>query len=250
MRLGQLARKLALRPTEIVSFLAENNVQIDDGSNTRLDDGHVALVLQKFAPARFEEREQEQPAETTSEAEDGGQPEETDSAQPAGEESIPPSPTATEENLHEEGKPELIKAPKVELSGLKVIGKIELPEVKKKPEPKEEVQAEGDQPSPEKVRQPDHRRAYQPKKEFERRPAKNPIAMQREREAQEEEKKRRAATEREKEQKKKNYFKKVKAAAPTKSAGYMKESVEEMSEKELEETPKTWIGRLMKWFRT
>ena len=55
MRLAQLARKLVIRPTVIVEFLIEHNIQIEDGSNTRLEDDHVALIMQKFAPARAAE---------------------------------------------------------------------------------------------------------------------------------------------------------------------------------------------------
>ena len=55
MRLAQLARKLTIRPTVIVDFLTQHNIQIEDGSNTRLADDHVALIMQKFAPARAAE---------------------------------------------------------------------------------------------------------------------------------------------------------------------------------------------------
>src|SRR5687767_2505174 len=50
MRLGQLARKLTLRQIEIVDFLASQNIQIEDGSNTRLEDQHADLVIAHFAP--------------------------------------------------------------------------------------------------------------------------------------------------------------------------------------------------------
>ena len=55
MRLGQLARKLALKPVEIVGYLAKQNIMIEDGGNTKLEDDHVALILQKFAPEPAEE---------------------------------------------------------------------------------------------------------------------------------------------------------------------------------------------------
>ena len=55
MRLGQLARKLALRPAEIVEFLAINHIQVDEGSNTKLEDDHVTLIMTQFAPSLAED---------------------------------------------------------------------------------------------------------------------------------------------------------------------------------------------------
>ena len=52
MRLGQLARKLELRPAEIIEFLATKNILIDDDANAKVDDSYVALVFQQFAPDR------------------------------------------------------------------------------------------------------------------------------------------------------------------------------------------------------
>jgi len=51
----QLARKLELRPAEIVSYLALNSIQIESGGNTRLEDEYVKLILQKFAPQGLSE---------------------------------------------------------------------------------------------------------------------------------------------------------------------------------------------------
>src|SRR5690349_4914215 len=51
MRLGQLARKLDLSPTEIINFLTERNIPTSEGSNTRLNEEHVIMVCRKFDPA-------------------------------------------------------------------------------------------------------------------------------------------------------------------------------------------------------
>ena len=50
MRLGQLARKLELRPAEIIEFLATKNILIEDDANAKVDDNYVALVFRQFAP--------------------------------------------------------------------------------------------------------------------------------------------------------------------------------------------------------
>ena len=50
MRLGQLARKLELRPAEIIEFLATKNILIEDDANAKVEDNYVTLVFQQFAP--------------------------------------------------------------------------------------------------------------------------------------------------------------------------------------------------------
>src|SRR5258706_456053 len=114
---------------------------------------------------------------------------------------------------------DVIKATKVEVSGLKVVGKIDLPELRKK-----ELSTPGIEPASENPGEAEkkHRlreRLQSPYKKdrTEQRPArKNPMALQREREAQEAETKRQAKAEQEKEQRTKNYYKKVKVSAPPK----------------------------------
>src|SRR6188508_303199 len=59
MRLGQLARKLALRPADIVEFLAEKDIRIADGTNVRLENDHVNLIMKRFVPGWIETLEVE-----------------------------------------------------------------------------------------------------------------------------------------------------------------------------------------------
>ncbi len=125
MRLGQLARKLALRPSEIVDFLALRSIQIDSGGNTRLEEEHVNLVLQKFAPNGLQEDLTDAPEEQTKATLPAP-------AEPIITTLVIEDPANIEPVAGPEEKIEVIKAPKVELSGLKVLGKIELPEIKKK----------------------------------------------------------------------------------------------------------------------
>lgn len=251
MRLAQLARKLAIRPTEIVEFLTEHNLQIEDGSNTRLEDDHVNLIMQKFAPSRAAEVAAELATEKETIIETPVIKETAD---------IITLPTSAESNLalttsaneSTADKIEVIKAPKVELSGLKVVGKIELPEPKKK-----EPQPESDQPlkvettpiETEKKPRQENRKPHPGRKETnDQHLRKNPIAQQRERDALEVEKRRRAKMESEKEKRTQHYLNKVKVATPTKSVKLMKEEVEEMVA--LAPVPKTWWGRFMKWLNT
>lgn len=249
MRLGQLARKLALRPAEIVGFLAKNSIQIEEGSNTKIEDDHVSLIMTHFAPERMAEMAAELAAEKNPSVKD-----------------IELRPEPVKDIIIEDTRShiidvpfvdpepvvELIKAPKVELSGLKVLGKIELPEPKKKePQQVESITTEDTVVPIEEQKKPEPRRQFVPRKErSEQRPVKNPIALQREREAMEAEKKRRVNTEREKEKRTQNYLKKVKAPSPTKSVSLVKEQVEVMVQEEKRTPPKTWFGRFMRWMNT
>ncbi len=248
MRLGQLARKLALRPAEIVGFLAKNSIQIEDGSNTRIEDDHVSLIMNRFAPDRMAEMTAELAAEKNPTiAEEVAKPEPVNEVKLENVQSlIADIPLDNPEPVIE-----LIKAPKVELSGLKVLGKIELPEPKKKEPQSVEFVATEDNAAPlEEQKKPEPRRPVTPRRERnEQRPLKNPIALQREREAMETEKKRRANAEREKEKRTQNYLKKVKAPTPTKALRIMNDRVEEIVEKKVE-APKTWLGKFMRWMNT
>jgi hypothetical protein len=237
MRLGQLARKLALRPVEISEFLAQHQIQVPNDSNAKLEDQHVALILDKFSPATAEEV-MSSPDEK----------ENTSSAEPEVTTEIQPQESAEPEN--EEQKIELIKAPKIELSGLKVLGKIDLPEPKKKePLPQADSGSENTAPEPPQRPRQEFRKA-QPRRERSIQPPKNPIALQREREAREAEKRRQEELERQKQKRTEYYQKRVKAAPPTKRVRLVDEPMEELSDAELVEPPRTWWGKFLKWLNT
>ena len=249
MRLGQLARKLARRPSEIVALLSRRGITVDDNSNTKLEDDHVILIMKEFAPsssvntllAPLDGQGEELPLVEAI----ADQAEHSHEEPESGEYSFPSGES-------QELKPELIKAPKVELSGLKVVGKIELPEVRKK----EPLAAIGEEPAenpkdsetlPAKIRTP---KVYKKERTEQRTARKNPIALQREREAQEVEKKKQLKAEEEKEKRTKKYYSKVKGSAPTKRVKLVDEPTTEMSASELKEAPRTWVGRFLNWLKT
>lgn len=247
MRLGQLARKLALRPGEIVEFLAKNNIHIDEGTNTRIDEVYVKLIQDRYAPElqittpTLEHEEIKQPLASAVEVERiVEKPQEIEDTKI----DLPQHPEVDEEI------PEVIKAPKISLSGLKVLGKIELPEVKKKdPTPESTTELPVIFQEDKKPRD-EVRTNYDRKRNREQRPRKNPIALQREKQALEEQKQRQEMLEREKEKRKQNYFKKVKMSPPTKAVKLVEEQTMQMSAEELAEPPKTLLGRLIKWLTT
>ncbi|NOT74112.1 MAG: hypothetical protein HOP08_04225 [Cyclobacteriaceae bacterium] len=244
MRLGQLARKLDLRPIEIVDFLAKQSIQIESGGNTRIEDEHVAMILQKFDPQGLSGKAEEV-VEVESVVIEEITPEPVEVIQPLSTISMP-------EVLKEE-KIEVIKAPKVELSGLKVLGKIELPEPKKK-----EVPATTEEPSPSTdsapVREPRRENKNSSYQRRERstppqRPAKNPIVLQREKEAREEEEKRKANLELEKEKRALHYLKKVNVVRPTKAVKVTEEK-EVIKHVVKPPAPKSVWGKFKRWLNT
>ena len=231
MRLGQLARKLELRPAEIIEFLATKNIEVEDDANAKVDENYVAMVFQRFAPGK--EVENFPDANILPVV-----PNVAGAERLSGESAIPDTMPVNETGPE---RTELIKAPKVELSGLKVLGKIDLPETKKK-----EPEGASENSAPEQPKEFSKERRNQ---NFKRghRPAKNPIALQREREALDAQKKREEELQQKKEARTQNYLKKVKAHQPTKAARLIKEEAEEISFLDLQEPPKTWWGKFIKW---
>lgn len=128
MRLGQLSRKLDIKPSEIASFIkSEFNTEVDQDLNTRLEDAHVEALEKKYGSNIRTEAEHTHVVHSPIE--------------------VPHYHEATHEHaiaVESEKDPfiplpvdpdaELIKAPKIKLDGLKVVGKIELPEKKQKEE--------------------------------------------------------------------------------------------------------------------
>ena len=139
---------------------------------------------------------------------------------------------------------EVIKASKIELSGLKVLGKIDLPDSKKKQSETLQENSETEQP------REFNREKRRPSYNKNQRPQKNPIALQREREALAAQKKREEELQLQKEKRTQNYLKKVKPHQPTKAAKLIREEAEEMSAAELAEPPKTLWGKFVRWLTT
>ena len=167
MRIGQLARHLNISPGEIRDFIRSQGFTVDSDTNTRLDESGIRAVLNHFAPDKIDNT-------STFLSE----PDEKDSLVASG------APNSESSEMLPDGPVETIRAPKIELQGLKVLGKIDLPEPKKKPEP-----AEVTMPQDSEVSKPSNfrRREQRPA-----RPWVNPLEKQRRREAREaeEEKKR------------------------------------------------------------
>ena len=242
MRLGQLSRQTGLNTTEIVHYLSEQGISIKSGSNAKVEDEYVALVYEGF------ELElphiEEVPEEATVEDEDTTNPEietialkepETSDLDAKSEiEALYDHSSEVEEFTEDElatiqaklaaqklaaeeaskpENPDLIKAPKVSLPGLKVVGKIDLPEPKvKEEEITEEVAAVEPTKETEVVRRkrnPNQRRNAQRNKNKDI----NPVEQERRRKQNAARAKKRRQLEEEKERKRQYYVKQVQEKA-------------------------------------
>jgi hypothetical protein len=282
MRLGQLSRKIAISPTEITAFLADNHISTDEGSNTKLLDEHVMLILEHFGkdlPAVPEEAEhpvaleistvnaEVLPVAITVEAaivtavaydeivENQANEGAVEVVQMDAAEIDAKEVNGVSEAIEE--KPALIKAVKVELSGLKVLGKIELPQTRKKedePGKNDDVTDKLTEP----LASPD-RRIYSGERKQDRgkrvrpgqgqRPGKNPVALEREREAREAEEKRQEHAMQEKERRTQYYQQRVKASVPTKPARIFDEPVTDMIN-DRSTSSKSWFTKFFRWFKS
>lgn len=175
MRLTSLARKIQITPSKLVAFLEQNKIEIDNGINTRLDDEVIAMVMKHYnleAP-----KMESNPDESELEKADTSNYEPEIPIDDNIEENVHPqlekvsndfeSPNEADVSIDQEllqvkeAEPkigtvddleeglvkdiDLIKAKKIKLEGIKVIGKIELPEKPKKEVPaQDETDAETD----------------------------------------------------------------------------------------------------------
>jgi hypothetical protein len=238
MRLGQLARKLAIRPADVIAALPAGSLPPDSNSNIRLTDEQVKEVVQFFRPDNWLALVQEFLAEDANLSEAVG--EKPVALQPLAE---PPAnePPALLPSPPEE-KPELIKAPKVELPGLKVVGKIELPEKKGK-EATPRQNEEGTRPAAVQKGQG----MKPPRKQFRNRQKGNPIAAARERQQRELEKQKRLEAEREKERRTKKYQAKVAGRKRVKPVNAPSKPAMPVQPETTTRPPATFWGKFKKW---
>ena len=298
MRLGQISRKLGVSQTEIVRYLSGKNLPIEEGSNVKLGEAHVRALYAHFAPSEvvdFGQRDEEHsgssvdktnqwPSDSMPEEQKADKPDEAgpvvnlpveNSSTETTSAGVVPNTSSPEQN-------ETIRAPRIELAGLKVIGKIDLPQPKKKdpaasedtakelavegllPEGQSSVISSGDaaagnaapdtgkakeRPNRRDGRRDDKRRPMG-KQPRDQRSYKNPIAAQREREMEEERQRRKEKAAQEKERRTQNYQKRVKHQPPTKAVRIIEEPLEQINESTFDSKPTSWFGKFMKWLRS
>jgi hypothetical protein len=259
MRLGQLSRKTSTRSADIVNFLAQMGITVEDSVNSKVDDQHAKMIIERFAPhLNVEEVVVPEPISLPDpESESQPNPELTEEAPSDFTAALVQQELSTAEDTKpvietemsaQDEIPQVIKAPKVELQGLKVLGKIELPGPRKKEsEPSEAVKTEEPTGNEQKERRRENRQNQT--RSTDTRSRKNPVVLKREREerAAAEQKKEQARLEKEK--RTQFYQQRVKPTAPVRAARMVDEPLVELHE-EAPDEPKTWWGRFLKWLRT
>jgi hypothetical protein len=251
MRLGQLSRKLGLKPSDIQTFFGSQNQGVEAGPNTRLTDEQVLQAVRYFDPSReagfLNETAAAEPAEVVSSAAAVHEDISVPPAELHPVDEVTEQSPIQEEEVPVEDVPEVIRAPKLELPGLKVVGKIELKDPKKKENPEqpaEESPATGG-PAPER---PDRPARPLRRERPQQRNWSNPLEQQRQREADERREKREQELQREKDRRTQKYLKKVKSA-PTKPVRRQEETVVE-TQMDTKPMPKTWLGKFARWLTT
>lgn len=251
MRLGQLSRKLSITPSEIVAFLNAKGVPVQDNANSRIGDEESKMIVAHFAPGMtWDEPSSAEVAETpknqTVSAVEPAVP--TVESEPVAEESVTATPLSNVEDVSGAIEEEVIKASKIELQGLKVVGKIELPTPRRKeisPSPEGVVDANEDVVRGKRFRTEGGSRQGKVQRSSSTQ-RKNPIALQREKEQREAEERRKAEVEREKENRTQFYLQKVKAAPPARKVSLVDEPLSQLHD-EAPDEPKTLWGKFLKW---
>lgn len=245
MRLTTLARKIDKTPNQLISFLNEKGIDTSSGLHGKLDEEVVAMVLDSFLPESdtdeiskpevIEEKNNVDDDVSTVNIPDSKQIQDDAEEEKLVEEPIPSTNEADEpdvpalvetneiektgtvddleiDNLADIG---LIKAKKVKLEGIKVVGKIELKEKPKKviegtSEPEEENKNIKNEEKLKTIRKPENRKFDRRKKTPIRKKAKTLSYEDRlKNEEREKLKLRRRREKAEKERKKKYYLKNI-----------------------------------------
>ena len=149
MRLRQLARKLQVQPKQLIAVLSKNGHEIENDPNFKLTEAQEALILKTIPLPEDENIELakeavieavEVPKEVVEEVETPTEEivtpkpkvEAPKEKKPAKTKEVPKVYSLEKEEQEKHKDVELIKAPKLKLEGLKVLGKIDLPEPKVK----------------------------------------------------------------------------------------------------------------------
>lgn len=214
MRLGQLSRKLDVDSSTIVKVLHEHFREVNNHPNVKVLDEEVEFLTQKFAPvpaAKTLEPEEDnvvnevvEPAKEVVEELEAPKEE-----KPAFVESLRPKVINLESEFDRQKQElETFKAEKPELEGLKVLGKIELPEPKPKApkEAKKDKEAKGNQT----INERGARKRYD-KKKGRKNSSRSPLETERKRAEQKAKRQKEQELQKLKEQKKKHYEVNVKA---------------------------------------
>ena len=215
MRLGQLSRQLEVSSDKIVKVLADNFREVNNHPNIKITEEELAFLVVHFSPSQTESNDDkdaplseliEEKIEIESESESEPSAQEKKNV-PEFVESLRPQIITLEEEFNAQKEDlESYKAEKVELEGLKVVGKIELPEPPIRKE-KPTTGTENKEEESEEIKSFKRK----PRRNGNRKPRLNPIEYQRQKEERQAEKRKEQEEKRKKELKKKHYETQVKS---------------------------------------
>lgn len=135
MRLSQLARKLSKTPSEIIQFFEKRGLKQYNNPNSKISPEHIELLYKKYRSDLLidhDDRKKSDKNDLSDEISHSIEKSEQDKQIP--EDQTPTINEKREEKLtvrtvkNDQETVEVIRAPKIKLEGVKVIGKIELPE--------------------------------------------------------------------------------------------------------------------------
>jgi hypothetical protein len=270
MRLGQLSRKIKVKPQEIVAFVSENfQEELSIHPNTKIKEEHLVRIEAHFVTAESPESTPEeliQPEEpfeveySVPKKEEIEFTVELESTQSDEEKNVPASIQNTD--LAEPSEDDLnivdgvIKAPKVAVEGIKVVGKIDLPEPKKEEEEGDVNNEEDEQIDATAARK---KTSQQQSRKKSQRKSKRNKEGKREISYEEQKKmdlaayeaRKKAQKEAEKKKKQRHYEKQLKnKQAVEKSKKSKKKKEAANAAKAIEKQPKTAWGKFIKWLNT
>lgn len=276
MRLGQLSRKLSIKPANIVEDIqVEFDVTIEAGLNTKIDDKFVDFIEKKYTivPEVTQAKEEvieekvvpEEKQEDSPTKEETEKTEASETTEEEKTEVVSDSKTSDKEEGEEE-EIETIKAPKVKLEGIKVVDKIDLPEPKPQfieidgviVDKAEYKKSQEFKKKEEERKRRAAKRAKDLKDKMERKiqkkePDVNEFAVKKKDQKEKEqllEKRRIANEKREKEMRKQHYHSKVANASTTPKPKKKKKVVKEPVKEEAPIVHKNWLAKLIHWFKT
>ncbi len=134
MRLSQLARKLEISPTELILFFENNKIERYNSRNNKIEESDLKLALSHFSSEEMEAEIQAEAPPANDSVKDIPQKKEKESNPSHGSTIDIPERDSTELKppVEEKEEIEVIRMPKIKLEGVKVVGKIDLPEPVKK----------------------------------------------------------------------------------------------------------------------
>jgi hypothetical protein len=133
MRLSQLARKLEISPTELILFYKENRIEKYKSHNNKIEERDLKLAIDYFSTEDQEADIKAQVNQSNKSRLDIPPKKKKEEKTSVGSVSTKSENDKTyQEPAVEEQEIEVISMPKIKLEGVKVVGKIDLPEPIKK----------------------------------------------------------------------------------------------------------------------